>query len=39
MVKKHKFLWKKKHELCAKGKVYIMNFSDKGNVVRMVFWE
>ena len=28
-----------KHELCAKGKVYIMNFSDKGNVVSMGFWE
>ena len=35
--KKTKLL--QKHELCVKGKVYIMNFSDKGNVVSMGFWE
>ena len=27
-----------KHELCAKGKVHIMNFSDEGNVDIMNIW-
>ena len=28
-----------KYELCTKGKVHIMNFSDKGNNDIMDFWE
>ena len=28
-----------KHELCKKGKVHIMNFSDEENVNIMGFWE
>ena len=28
-----------KHELCTKGKVHIMNFSDEENVDIMDFWE
>ena len=41
---KRKFVLKKKkllqkHELCMKGKVHIMNFSDKENVDIIDFWE
>ena len=28
-----------KHELCTKGKVHIINFSDKGYVDIMDFWD
>ena len=28
-----------KHELCTKGKVYIINFPDKGYVDIMDFWD
>ena len=28
-----------KYELCTKGKVHIMNFSDEENVDNMDFWE
>ena len=28
-----------KHELCTKGKVHVMNFSDEENANIMDFWE
>ena len=39
MIMKEKKELLQKHELCTKGKVHIINFSDKENVDIMDFWE